>query len=186
MQQQPAAPMFVKKFELGLQERIDTGLMPAFYNVVSIYASSLANLKGETDIAPTLISRFMTGFVRHRKIAMIADEEERVKSRIEETMESNGGTITNAERGQIRLEESVETATNTIALFDEQHEQRQCIGLLLSPKDMKGLRSPPAILDLNACEDKIKAMGIPVVESRKSVGDNEDVYDEEVDEEVTD
>ena len=182
-QQPPAVPMFVKKFELGLQERIDTGLMPAFYNVVSIYASSLANLKGETDIAPTLISKFMTGFVRHRKEAMITDEKERVNARIEETTKSNGGSISNAERGQIRLEESVETATNTIALFDEQHEQRQCIGLLLSPKDMKGLRSPPAILNLNECENKIKEMGIPVIESMKAVGDNEDVYDEEVDEE---
>ena len=179
-QQQQTAPMFVKKFELGLQERIDTGLMPAFYNVVNIYASSLANLKGETDIAPVLISRFMTGFVRHKKEVLIDDEEERVESRINKIKESNGGTISNAERGQIRLEESVETATQTIAIFDEQHEQRQCIGLILSPKDMKGLRSPPAILNLNKCESKIREMGIPIVESRKMVDANEDVYDEEV------
>lgn len=183
MQQQQAAPMFVKKFELGLQERIDTGLMPAYYNVVNIFASSLANLRGETDIAPVLISRFMTGFVRHKKVALMQDEDERVASRIKEVKDNNGGTIDNNELGLIRLEESVETATLTMGIFDEQHEQRQCIGLLLSPKDMKGLRSPPAILNLNACEDKIKKMGISVVDSRKSIGDNEDMYDEEIDEE---
>jgi len=173
--------IFVKKFDLGLQERIDTGLMPAFYNIVNIYGSSLANLKGETDIAPVLISRFMTGFVRGDKEWLIEDEEKRVEEREQRVRKKNGGAITNEERGRIRLEESVETATETISLFDEAHERRQAIGMLISPKDMKGLRSPPVIPNLNDCEAELIKRGVTIVQSERSVGDNEDMYDEEVD-----
>lgn len=182
--QQPGftPPLFVKKFELDLQERVDTGQMPTCYNYHAMLGNALVNLNGPTDVSPFLISRLIIAFAGEReRRKLIEDERERIDDKIKDQKEMNGGTISNEDIGAIKQEEAIETVARATNIIDERYEKRQCIGLLIAPEDMKGLRTPPVITDLNACEDKIKEMGIPVVQTNKPIEDNEDMYDEYVD-----
>jgi len=172
----------VRKFELGLQERIDTGLVPSFYTFISIYASTVADLKSETDIRPELLTWLGMGYVRHKKKDLMIELEQRIRDRIKEQKANNGGSITNAEIGRIRIEESVKTMANIIGLFDEKYEKRQTIGLLIAPEDMKNLDAPPIITDLNSCEDELREMGVKIEEAGR-VEEGSDYSDGEYTEE---
>ena len=169
----------VKKFELGLQERIDTGLMPSFYSFIAIYASAVANLEGDTDMRPMLLSWIGMGYVRHKKKKLMEDQEKKIKERVKEAKGSNDGTITNAQEGKIHIEEAVKTMAEIVGLFDEKYEKRQTIGLLVSPKDMEELDVPPLITDLNAHEDELRALGVEIVESKGTVAEGEDYQENE-------
>ena len=184
VQERYTPPLFVKKFELDLQERIDTGQMPTCYNYHNMLGTSLVNLNGPTDVSPILISRLIIAFAgeRERK-KLIKDETKRIETRIKERKELNDDTISNEEIGLIKQEEAIETVARATNIIDERYEKRQTIGLLIAPEDMKGLRTPPVITDLNACEQKIKDMGIPVVQTNKILEDNEDMYDEYINDE---
>jgi len=173
----------VKKFELGLQERIDTGLMPSFYSFMSIYASTIANLEGDTDMRPKLLSWLGMGYVRHKKKQLMTDQEKRIESRIKEIRDNNNGSITNAEKGRIEIQEAVKSMANIIGLFDEKYEKKQTIGLMISPKDMEELDAPPIITDLNSCEDELRDLGVEIVNSKGTVGEGEDYQEEEEEEE---
>lgn len=171
--------MKVKKFELGLQERIDTGLMPSFYAFTSIYASAVANLEGETDMRPKLLSWLGMGYVRHKKKQLMAAQEENIKKRVEEAKKNNGGRIDNAQEGKIHIEEAVKSVAEIIGLFDEKYEKRQTIGLMISPKDMDELDVPPLITDLNSCEDELRELGVEIEESKGIVAEGEDYQEGE-------
>jgi len=174
--------MKVKKFELGLQERIDTGLMPSFYTFMSIYASTLANLEGETDMRPELLSWLGMGYVRHKKEQLMKDQERKIKERIEKAKKENNGSITNMQEGKIHIEEAVKSMAEIVGLFDEKYEKKQTIGLMISPKDMEGLDAPPIITDLNSCEDELRDLGVEIVNSKGTVGEGEDYQEEEEEE----
>ena len=171
--------MKVKKFELGLQERIDTGLMPSFYTFMSICASAVANLEGDTDMRPKLLSWLGMGYVRHKKEKLMENQEKKIAERVKAAKEVNGGTITNAQEGKIHIEEAVKSMAEIVGLFDEKYEKRQTIGLLVSPKDMEELDVPPLITDLNACEDKLRALGVEIVENKGTVAEGEDYQEDE-------
>ena len=170
--------MKVKKFELGLQERIDTGLMPSFYTFMSIYASTVASLEGETDMRPKLLSWLGMGYVRQKKKQLMTDQEEKIKSRIKEEKGLNDGVITNAQEGRIHIEEAVKSMAEIIGLFDEKYEKKQTIGLLISPKDMEELDVPPLITDLNACEDELRELGAEIIETKGTVAEGEDYQED--------
>jgi len=170
--------MKIQKFELGLQERIDTGLMPSFYTFMGIYASTVASLEGDTDIRPRLLSWLGMGYVRQKKEGLMTEQEDRIKNRVKNAESNNDGMITNEERGRIQIEESVKSMADIIGIFDEKYEKRQTIGLLVSPKDMSGLDAPPIITDLNACEDELREMGIEIVESKGIIAEGEDYQEE--------
>ena len=171
--------MKVKKFELGLQERIDTGLTPSFYSFTSIYASTVATVESDTDSRPKLLSWLGMGYVRQKKEQLMVDQDKRIEERIEKAKANNGGSITNAEKGKIEIEESVKSMANIIGLFDEKYEKKQTIGLLISPKDMEELDAPPIITDLNSCERELREMGVEIVESKGIVAEGEDHQEDE-------
>lgn len=171
--------MKVKRFELGLQERVDTGLMPSFYSFMSIYASTVATLEGDTDPRPKLLSWLGMGYVRQKKEQLMTDQEKEIEERIKEAKENNSGSITNAEKGKIEIQEAVKSMANIIGLFDEKYEKKQTIGLMISPKDMEGLDAPPLITDLNACEDELRELGVEIVESKGTVAEGEDYQEDE-------
>lgn len=171
--------MRVKKFELGLQERVDTGLMPSFYTFMSIYASAVANLEGDTDMRPKLLSWLGMGYVKQQKEQLMTEQEDRINTRIKEAGGNNGGSVTNTERGRIQIEESVKSMAEIIGIFDGKYEKKQTIGLLISPKDMEGLDVPPIITNLNACEDELREMGVEIVGSKGIVAEGEDYQEGE-------
>ena len=171
--------MKVKKFELGLQERIDTGLMPSFYSFMSIYASAIANLEGDTDMRPELLSWLGMGYVRQKKEELMTTQEKKIEERIKGIKDTNGGAITNAQEGKIHIEEAVKSMAEIVGLFDEKYEKKQTIGLLISPKDMEGLDVPPLITDLNSCEDELRELGVEIVESKGTVAEGEDYQEGE-------
>jgi len=170
--------MKVKKLELGLQERIDTGLMPSFYTFMSIYASAVANLEGDTDMRPKLLSWLGMGYVRQKKEQLMAEQEKKINDRVKDAKGENNGTITNAQEGKIHIEEAVKTMAEIVGLFDEKYEKRQTIGLLISPKDMEELDVPPLITDLNSYEDDLRKLGVEIVESKGTVAEGEDYQED--------
>lgn len=174
--------MKVKKFELGLQERIDTGLMPSFYSFMSIYASALANLEGDTDMRPKLLSWLGMGYVRNKKERLMKEQEKKIEERVTKAKKDNSGTITNTQEGKIHIEEAVKSMAEIVGLFDEKYEKKQTIGLMISPKDMEELDVPPIITDLNSCEDELRELGVEIVNSKGTVDEGED-YQEDEDEE---
>lgn len=171
--------MQVKKFELGLQERVDTGLMPSFYSFMSIYASTVATLEGDTDPRPKLLSWIGMGYVRQKKDQLMVDQEKKIEERIKETRDNNGGSVTNAEKGKIEIQEAVKSMANIVGLFDEKYEKKQTIGLLVSPKDMEEMDVPPIITDLNACEDELRELGVEIEESKGTVAEGKDYQEDE-------
>jgi len=171
----------VKKFELGLQERIDTGLMPSFYSFMSIYASTVANLESDTDPRPRLLSWLGMGYVHHIKEKLMTEQEKKIEKRVN-LIKNNGGPITNAQKGKIEIEEAVKSMAEIVGIFDEKFEKRQTIGLMISPKDMEELDVPPIITDLNSCEDELRELGVEIVESKRMVAEGEDYVEEEEDE----
>lgn len=173
----------IRKFELGLQERIDTGLMPSFYSFMSIYASTIANLEGVTDMRPQLLSWLGMGYVRHKKDKIMKKQEEAIESKINAIKDSNGGSVTNEEKGRIIIQESVKSMAEVIGIFDEKYEKKQTIGLMISPKDMEGIDAPPLITDLNSCEDELREMGVEIVETKRTIAEGEDYYEGAEDEE---
>lgn len=169
----------VKRFELGLQERIDTGLMPSFYSFMSIYAAAVANSEGDTDMRPKLLSWLGMGYVRHNKEQLMTEQEKKIEERVEKVKKDNGGMITNEQEGKIHIEEAVKSMAEIIGLFDEKYEKKQTIGLMISPKDMEGLDVPPLITDLNSCEGELREMGVEIVESKGTVAEGEDYQEGE-------
>lgn len=169
----------VKKFELGLQERIDTGLQPSFYTFMSIYASAVANLEGDTDMRPKLLSWLGMGYVRHKKEQLMADQEKRIEERVKKIKDDNGGMIDNAQEGKVHQEEAVKSVAEIVGLFDEKYEKKQTIGLMISPKDMGELDVPPLITDLNECEEELRELGVEIVESKGTVAEGEDYQEGE-------
>lgn len=169
--------MKLRKFELGLQERIDTGLMPSFYSFMSIYASTIANLEGMTDMRPQLLSWLGMGYVRDKRNELMKSQNKVIEERINKIKENNSGSITNEEKGRIIIEESVKSMAEVIGIFDEKYEKKQTIGLMISPKDMEGLDAPPLITDLNSCEDELRELGVEIVETMRTIAEGEDYYE---------
>ena len=169
----------LRKYELNLQDRIDTGLVPSFYSFMNIYASSIEDLRGDTDIRPELLTLLAMGYVRHKRDQLMRELDQRIRDRIKEVKETNGGSISNSEIGRIRIEESVKMMANIVALFDEKYERRQTIGLLISQKDMEELDAPPIVLDLNSCEDKLREMGVEIENARGVIEESSDYQESE-------
>ena len=167
----------LRKYELNLQERIDTGLVPSFYSFMNIYASAIEDLRGDTDLRPELLTLLAMGYVRHKRDQLMNELEQKIRDRIKEVKEMNDGSISNSEIGRIRIEESVKMMASIIAHFEEKYERRQTIGLLISPKDMEELDAPPIVLDLNSCEDKLREMGV-AIENAKGVIEESSDYEE--------
>ena len=158
----------IKKIELGLQERVDTGLMPSFYNFMGTYALTLGNLEGSTDMRPQLLTLLGMGYVRHKKKELMKTLDSAINTRIEVIKANNGGTVTNEERGRVTLEESVKMMADIIGIFDEKFEKKQCIGLMIPGEDMDEIDVPPMILDFNEHEDELLERGIKI-KHRKGV-----------------
>lgn len=169
----------LRKYELNLQDRIDTGLVPSFYSFMNIYASSIEDLRGDTDIRPELLTLLAMGYVRHKRDQLMRELDQQIRDRIKEAKETNGGSISNSEIGRIRIEESVKMMANIVALFDEKYERRQTIGLLISQKDMEELDAPPIVLDLNSCEDKLREMGVEIENARGVIEESSDYQESE-------
>jgi len=166
----------LRKYELNLQERIDTGLVPSFYSFMNIYASAIEDLRGDTDLRPELLTLLAMGYVRHKRDKLMNELEQKIRKRINDIKKENG-SISNSEIGRIRIEESVKMMASIIAHFEEKYERRQTIGLLISPKDMEELDVPPIVLDLNSCEDKLREMGV-TIENAKGVIEESSDYEE--------
>ena len=166
----------LRKYELNLQERIDTGLVPSFYSFMNIYASAIEDLRGDTDLRPELLTLLAMGYVRHKRDQLMNELEQKIRKRINDIKKENG-SISNSEIGRIRIEESVKMMASIIAHFEEKYERRQTIGLLISPKDMEELDAPPIVLDLNSCEDKLREMGV-AIENAKGVIEESSDYEE--------
>ena len=159
----------IKKIDLGLQERVDTGLMPSFYNFMGTYALTLGNLEGSTDMRPQLLTLLAMGYVRHKKDELMVTLERDINTRIEIIKGNNGGTVTNEERGRVTLEESVKMMADIVGIFDEKYEQKQCIGLMIPGEDMEEIDVPPIILDFNSHKDELLKNGVKVKSGKKII-----------------
>lgn len=176
MQGQGSKFDYIKKIELGLQERVDTGLGPSFYAVINTVATTIGSLEGLTDMRPQLFALLAMGYVGHKRNELTKKLEDNISARINETKESNGGTVTNEERGRITLEESVKVIADIIEIFDKKSEQRQSVGLMIPSEDMDEIDVPPMILDFNSHEKELLTKGIKI-KKRKGVVTIEDGID---------